>query len=62
MRFIFSNNKFNLDYCTMFNPEIINIPTEVLPRRIFISSGSSIQINVRYKYIKRGYNVIDYLS
>jgi N6-adenosine-specific RNA methylase IME4 len=33
--FMFSNNKFNLDYSTMSNAEIMNIPVEVLSRKGF---------------------------
>jgi N6-adenosine-specific RNA methylase IME4 len=61
---MFSNNKFNLDYCTMSNPEIMNIPVEVLSKKGFCFLWIlNSQMNVGYECMNKwGYDVIDHLT
>lgn len=59
--FMFSNNKFNLEYCTMSNQEIINIPVEHLATKGFCFLWIlNSQMNVGYECMNKwGYEVID---
>lgn len=59
--FMFSNNKFNLDYSTMSNQEIINIQVEDLSNKGFCFLWIlNSQMNIGYECMNKwGYDVID---
>lgn len=61
---MFSNNKFNLDYCTMSNQEIINIQVEDLSTKGFCFLWIlNSQMNIGYECMNKwGYDVIDQLT
>lgn len=62
--FMFSNNKFNLDYNTMSNSEIMNIPVEVLSRKGFCFLWIlNSQMHIGYECMNKwGYEVVDQLT
>eukprot|EP00347_Sterkiella_histriomuscorum_P007522 403348598 len=62
--FMFSNNKFNLDYSTMSNAEIMNIPVEVLSRKGFCFLWIlNSQMHIGYECMNKwGYEVVDQLT
>ena len=59
--FMFSNNKFNLEYSTMSNKEIINIPVEVLSNKGFCFLWVlNSQMHIGYECMNKwGYEVVD---
>lgn len=58
---MFSNNKFNLDYNTMSNSEIMNIPVEVLSKKGFCFLWIlNSQMHIGYECMNKwGYEVVD---
>lgn len=61
---MFSNNKFNLDYSTMSNAEIMNIQVETLSKKGFCFLWIlNSQMNVGYECLNKwGYEVVDQLT
>ena len=58
---MFSNNKFNLDYNTLSNDEILNLPVQVLSTAgfCFLLVLNS-QLAIGYECLNRwGYDVVD---
>lgn len=61
---MFSNNKFNLEYNTMSNSEIMNIPVGVLSRKGFCFLWIlNSQMHIGYECLNKwGYEVVDQLT
>ncbi len=62
--FMFSNNRFNLNYSTMSNHEIMNIPVETLSRKGFCFLWIlNSQMDVGYQCMEKwGYQVVDQIT